>query len=224
VPDWTLVLLELRGAVAAPHIVRLAALGVAAPLFSLWPHIGSPFAAAFGAAFLVLEPFYNNALNIWHGQLTAYALLPRPWESSLRAKGIATILLTLIVVAFFVAITAFVQPSPPTLQELSRCFEYLLSVLFPLLAIGAIVSRQQPRPGSGFGLDDAAGGMVMLIILGLVSIPWSIAGTIASGELLLLSYTVVAAAVWWYVVIPSAARRIHEQIPHLWHNTQTLSR
>ncbi len=220
---WTLVSLELRGAAGPDHLVRMLPLAVLAPFVSLWPHIGSPFAAALVAAFLALEPFYNNTLSTWQGQLTAYALLPAEWTEYLRAKNAATLILTCGVVSCCVVLTAFIQPSPPATEDFFHCALYVLSVVFPLLAAGNSISWQQPRARSGWGLEDAAAGLVMLVLLGVVSIPYLLLSTMEQGELLLLVYTPAAAAVWWFKALPHAANRIHKQFPTLWHTIQTPS-
>jgi hypothetical protein len=222
-PEWPLVALEIRGAARALQVVRLVLLGIAAPLLSLWPYIGSPYVPSFAAAFLVLEPLYNTMLFIWPNQLTGYAVLPVRWESYLRAKGIAAVLITLAVAALFVTATAYMQPAPPTAHELAGCLLYLLSVMFPLLSVGTVVSRQQPRPATGIGLEDIAAGLVMLFLLGVASLPYVLVHAVPWGSYLLIAYTILAAIIWWFSMLPWSARHIQEEIPELWHTTRTLS-
>lgn len=213
--------LEIRGAAATGHLIRVLPLAVLTPFVSLWPQFGSPFIPAMVAAFLALEPSYNNTVNTWPGQLTAYGVLPADWIRYLRAKNCATALITLGVVSVFMILTAYMQPVTPGAGEASACALYLLSVLFPMLAIGNVVSWQQPRARIGWGLEDAAAGLVMLLILGLVSLPYALLSTLEQHEIFLVLYSGMAAAIWWYKAIPRAADRIHERFSTLWHKTQT---
>lgn len=213
--------LEIRGAASTGHLIRVLPLAVLTPFVSLWPQFGSPFIPALVAAFLSLEPFYNNTLNTWPGQLTAYGLLPADWIVYLRAKNCATALITLGVVSLFMLLTAFMQPVAPNSGEATACALYLLSILFPLLAIGNVVSWQQPRARIGWGLEDAAADLVMLLILGLVSLPYALLSTLEQNEVPLLIYSGMAAVIWWHEAIPRAAKSIHERFSTLWHKTQT---
>jgi hypothetical protein len=222
-PDASLVLLELRGAASVRTVVRLLAVSALAPLVSLWPQLGSPFAPAFAAAFLALEPLYNNALQLWPGHFTSYVLLPPPWDEILRAKLIATTVLASGAAAVLVALTSFFQPVPPTPGDIAGCALYFCSVHIPLFATGTLLSRQQSRGRIGFGLDDAAAGSMMMVLLGLMSIPFLIAAQLPAGTIIILAYTLVSAVVVWFFFIPKAARRIQKEIPELWHNMQTSS-
>lgn len=222
-PDTAHVMLELRGSASLRNVVRLVAVGALVPLVSLWPQLGSPFAPAFAAAFLALEPFYNNALQLWPGHLTSYALLPPRWEEILRAKLIAATVLASGAAALLVALTSFFQPVPPTLREIADCVMYFLSVHIPLFATGTLLSRQQPRERIGFGLDDAAAGAMMMVLLGLLSIPYLIIAPLPGGTIILTSYILASAAAVWFVFIPRAARHIQKEIPDLWHTMRTSS-
>jgi len=213
--------LEIRGAASTGHLVRVLPLAALTPFVSLWPQFGSPFIPGMVAAFLALEPFYNNTLNMWPGQLTAYGLLPADWILYLRAKNCATALITLGVVGLFMILTAYMQPVTPGPGEASACALYLLSVLFPMLSAGNVVSWQQPRARIGWGLEDAAAGLVMLLILGLVSMPYAVLSALEQSEMFLVLYSCIAAAIWWFKAIPRAAGRIHEQFSTLWHKTHT---
>ena len=219
-PDRKLIGLEIRGAASTGHLIRVLPLAVLTPFVSLWPQFGSPFIPAMVAAFLALEPFYNNTLNTWPGQFTAYGLLPADWIVVLRAKNCATALITLGVVTLFMVLTAFMQPVAPGSGEAAACVLYLLSILFPMLAIGNVVSWQQPRARIGWGLEDAAAGLVMLLILGLVSLPYALLSMLEQNEVPVLIYSGLAAAIWWYKAIPRAAGHIHERFSTLWHKTQ----
>lgn len=222
-PDASLVLLELRGAASMRTVVRLLILSALAPLASLWPQLGSPFAPAFAAAFLALEPLYNNGLQLWPGHFTSYVLLPLRWDEILRAKLIATTVLSSGAAAVPVALTSFFQPVPPTPGDAAGCALYFCSVHIPLFATGTLLSRQQPRGSIGFGLDDAAAGAMMMVLLGLTSVPFLIAASLPAGSLIILAYTLVSAVVVWFFFIPKAARRIQKEIPELWHSMETSS-
>ena len=222
-PDTALVMLELRGSASMRNVVRLLAVAALAPLVSLWPQLGSPFAPAFAAAFLALEPFYHNMLQLWPGHLTSYALLPSRWEEILRAKLIANTVVASGAAAILVALTSFFQPVPPTLKEMADCVLYFFSVHIPLFATGTLLSRQQPRGRIGFSLDDAAAGAMMMVLAGLLSIPYIIIAPLPGATIILPAYILASAAAIWFVFIPGAARHIQKEIPDLWNTMRTSS-
>jgi hypothetical protein len=207
---------ELRGMAATGHLFRVIPLALLAPLLSLWPHIGSPFAPAAIATMFVLEPFYNNALNLWRGQLTAGVVLSIDLPRTLQHKNIALILLTWACVAFFATIVAYVQPEPPRASRLVSFAFYLATIQFPLLMLGNSISWQQIRARSRWTLEDAAAAILMVIGGGAASLPWLLLAGLPGDDAVLLVYTAATCGVWWHYSIPRTARTIHERLPELW--------
>ena len=219
-PDMSLFALELRGMAATRYHLRIIPLAILAPLFSLWPYLGSPFTPAVIATLIVLEPCYNNALNMWAGQMTAGAVYPADWIRMLRRRNVVQIVLTWGVAALFTALVCYVQPEPPPLQQLGAFALYLASVQFPLLMLGNSFSWQQIRGRSGWGLEDVATALLMLVAGGLVSLPWFLVSGMPGDLIVLVVYSAGTAVAWWTYAVPHAAQTIHELYPDLWQQTQ----
>jgi hypothetical protein len=218
-PDLSLFALELRGMAATRYHLRIIPLAILAPLLSLWPHIGSPFTPAAIATMIVLEPCYNNALNMWAGQMTAGAVYPADWIRTLRRRNTVQITLTWGVATLFIALVSYVQPEPPPLQQIGAFALYLASVQFPLLMLGNSFSWQQVRGRSGWVLEDAATALIMLVAGGLVSLPWFLVSGARGGLIMLLFYIAGTAVAWWTYAVPRTAQTIHERYPDLWQQT-----
>jgi hypothetical protein len=218
-PDLSLFALEMRGMAATRYHLRIVPLAVLAPLLSLWPYIGSPFIPAAIATMIVLEPCYNNALNMWAGQMTAGAVHPADWIRTLRRRNAVQIVLTWGVAALFTALVSFVQPEPPQLQQIGAFALYLASVQFPLLMLGNSFSWQQIRGRSGWGLEDAATALIMLVAGGIVSLPWLLISGAQGKNFVLVLYIAGTAVAWWMYAIPRTAQTIHEGYPDLWQQT-----
>jgi hypothetical protein len=206
----------LRGMAATGHLLRAVPLALLAPLLSLWPYIGSPFAPAAIATMLTLEPFYNNSLNIWHGQLTAGVILPVDLIRTIRQRNIALIILTWGCAALFATMVSYVQPEPPDGTDLGSFALYLASLQFPLLILGNSISWQQIRARSRWTLEDAAAAILMVIGGGVASLPWFLLAGLPGDDLLLLVYTAGTGVLWWRYAIPRTASIIHERSPELW--------
>ncbi len=217
--DLRMIALELRGMIATGHLLRIAPLAIIAPVLSLWPYIGSIFAPAMVATLVTLEPFYNNALNLWHGQTTSGVLFPVDGARMLRAKNAALIILTWGCASFFVTLVCYVQPEPPGAPQITSSALYLAAVQFPLLMLGNSFSWQQLRPRSRWTLEDAAGAILMLIGGGLVSVPPLVLGELPGSQIMLVVYTLAMGAAWWAVAIPHVARVIQERRTDLWQQT-----
>jgi hypothetical protein len=217
------IIFELHGMCTTGHLLRLLPLSVLAPLLSLWPYIGSPFAPAVLGTILSLEPFYNNMLNIWPGQMTTGGLFPTGWESTLRRRNIAVIIVTWGVLSYFTVLVAYVQPEPVALEGISAFVLYMASIQFPLLMIGNSFSWQQIRGRSGWGLEDAAAALTMLIGACITSIPFLTLCGVPGDSIILILYTAVTGTFWWSRSIPRTARTIHERYPDLWQQTHLTS-
>jgi hypothetical protein len=217
------IIFELRGMFTTGHFFRLLPLSVLAPLLSLWPYIGSPFAPAVLATLISLEPFYNNMLNIWPGQMTTGGLFPTGWEPALRRRNIAVVIATWGVLAHFTVLIAYVQPVPVAPESIGTFALYLASIQFPLLMIGNSFSWQQIRGRTGWGLEDAAAALTMLIGGAITSIPFLVGTGIPGDSLILILYTAVTGALWWFRSIPRTANAIHERYPDLWQQTHLTS-
>jgi hypothetical protein len=217
------IIFELRGMFTTGHLFRLLPLSLLAPSLSLWPYIGSPFVPAVLATFLSLEPFYNNMLNIWGGQMTAGALFPAGWTSTLRRRNIAVIIVTWGVLAFYSVLVAYVQPEPVSRERIAALVLYMASIQFPMLMIGNSFSWQQIRGRSGWGLEDAAAALTMLIGVGITSLPFFALTGIPGDSIILILYTAATGVFWWSHSIPRTARTIHEQYPDLWQHTRATS-
>jgi hypothetical protein len=217
------IIFELRGMLTTGHLFRLLPLSLLAQLLSLWPYIGSPFAPAVLATFLSLEPFYNNMLNIWAGQMTSGGIFPTGWVSTLRRRNIAVIIVTWGVLAFYTILVAYVQPEPVAPELFGALVLYMASIQFPLLMIGNSFSWQQVRGRNGWGLEDAAAALIMLVGVGISSLPFFALTGIPGDGIILILYTAAAAAFWWSRSVPRAARIIHERYPDLWQQTHLTS-
>jgi hypothetical protein len=215
-PDIGLIGLELRGMMAARHLYRLAPLGILAPLLSLWPYIGSPIVPAALATMITLEPFYNNATNLWKGQMTAGVVLPAGHLHMLRRRNVALIILTWCCSAFFAVVVAYVQPEPPTVSVLLMYALYTATIQFPLLMIGNSVSWQQVRARSRWSLEDAAAAVIMVAGGAIVSIPFLLIEGIPGDITIFLCYSAAMAIIWWQWSLPHTARVLHERMPELW--------
>ncbi len=202
--------------VATGHLARILPLAILAPLVSLWPYIGSPFLPAAIATLLALEPFYNNGLDLWCGQLTAGVVLPADAVRMMRMRNIGVIILTWSCAAFFAALVAFVQPEPPAMRDLGTFALYLLSIQFPLLIVGNDLSWQQIRPVSRWTLEDAAAALIMTAAAGVLSLPYILIIGMPGDVIILLGYAACTAALWWTVALRRTARTIHERYPDLW--------
>jgi hypothetical protein len=211
-----MIIIELRGMVATGHFVRMAPLALIAPLLSLWPYIGSLFAPVMIATFITLEPFYNNTLNLWRGQVTSVAVLPADLVRLLRQKNAGLIIMTWGCALFFTTLVSYVQPEPPSASRLASFAFYLAAVQFPLLMIGNSISWQQIRAHSQWTLEDAAGAVLMVIGGGVVSVPPVLLAELPGNEIILAMYACAMGAVWWRYAVPHTARAIHERRTDLW--------
>ena len=207
---------ELRGMLATGHLLRLLPLALLAPLFALWPYIGSPFVPAALATLIVLEPFYNNDLNLWRGQLTAGVVLPADLMRTMRQRNIALIILTWASAGFFALLVAYVQPEPPAVSHLISFALFMASIQFPLLILGSMLSWQQIRPRSRWSLEDAAAAIIMVIGGAVVSLPYLLIAGLPGDGVILLAYTGGMAGIWWAYALPRTAQTIHERLPDLW--------
>lgn len=214
--ELRMITLELRGMLATGHLLRMAPLAFVVPALSLWPYIGSIFAPAMIATLLTLEPFYNNALNLWGGQTTSGVILPVDAALLLRRKNAATIIMTWGCAAFFTILVCYVQPIPPAAGQLVSFALYLAAVQFPLLMLGNSISWQQIRPRSRWTLEDAAGAILMLIGGGVISIPPLLLGGLPGQAFTLPACACALGLAWWRVAIPHTARIIHDQRTDLW--------
>jgi hypothetical protein len=214
--DLRMIGLELRGMASTGHLLRIPPLALLASLLSLWPYIGSPFAPAAVATMLALEPFYNNTLDLWRGQLTADVVLPIDVARTLRRKNIALILLTWACASVFVILVCYVQPEPPLLPHVLSFVFYLATVQFPLLMLGNSISWQQIRPRSRWTLEDAAAGILMVIGGGVVSLPWLLLTGLSGDGIIFIVYTAAMGSIWWSYAIPRTAHIIHERQAELW--------
>ena len=214
--DLRMIITELRGMMATGHLFRMVPLAIIAPILSLWPYIGSIFAPAVIATLITLEPFYNNALNLWHGQVTAGAVLPADLARVLRQKNAALIVVTWGCAVVFIALVSYIQPEPPSPSMLISIALFLAALQFPLLMIGNSLSWQQIRVRSRWTLEDAAGAVLMVIGGGVASVPPVLLAQLPGDEVLLAAYTVAMGAVWWRVAVPHAAHAIHERRADLW--------
>jgi hypothetical protein len=208
--------LELRGMIAAKHLLRLIPLGILAPLLSLWPYFGSPFVPAAVATLLALEPFYNNGANLWKGQLTAGVVLPSSFERMLRRRNIAVAILTWCCMGFFGIIVAYVQPEPIATPAIAAFAMYIVTIQFPLLMIGNSLSWQQVRPRSRWSLEDAAAAIIMLVGALMASLPFLFITGTGGDTLILTVYSAVMGVSWWRWSIPHTSRVLHERMPDLW--------
>ena len=214
--DLRMIITELRGMMATGHLLRMVPLAIIAPILSLWPYIGSMFAPAVIATLVTLEPFYNNALNLWRGQVTAGAVLPANLARVLRQKNAALIVLTWGCAVVFITLVSFIQPEPPSPSMLISIALFLAAVQFPLLMIGNSISWQQIRPRSRWTLEDAAGAILMLIGGGVISIPPLLLGGLPGQAFTLPACACALGLAWWRVAIPHTARIIHDQRTDLW--------
>jgi hypothetical protein len=214
--DLVLIGHELRGMVATRHLLRLVPLAPLASLFALWPYIGSPFVPAVLATFITLEPFYKNTLNLWRGQMTSTVLLPSDLVRTLRLRNCALIVLTFATAALFAILVSYVQPEPPTIAPLLAFAFFMASIQFPLLILGNILSWQQIRPRSRWSLEDAAAVILMMIWVGLASVPSLLILGLTGDWAILLIYTAGMAWGWWAFALPRTAETIHEHLPDLW--------
>lgn len=214
--EFRRVLIELRGMIATGHLLRMIPLALIAPLLSLWPYIGSVFAPAVIATLLTLEPFYNNTLNLWRGQVTAIVVLPADLTRMLREKNAALVILTWGCAAFFVVVISYVQPEPPDASRLASFALYLAAIQFPLLMLGNSISWQQIRASSRWTLEDAAAAVLMMIGGCAASVPPVFLAQLPAHEIFLAAYTFAMGALWWRYAVPHTARAIHERRTDLW--------
>ena len=63
----------------------------------------------------------------------------------------------------------------------------------------------------------------MMVLLGLLSIPYIIVAPLPGGTIILPAYILGSAAAVWFVFIPKAAQHIQKEIPDLWHTMRTSS-
>lgn len=222
--DVRRILIELEGALATRHFVRIVPLSILAPLISLWPHIGSPFVPAAVAAMLTVEPFVNNTLALWPGRLTSLGILPADPVRTVRVMNAATGILTVVTALWFGVLVSYVQPVPPSAADIARAAMYLATILFPLLIAGNILSVQQVRDSSGWGLQDAAAGLTILLTTAVVSLPWLLLHAVPGGAIMLAAVIITGAALWWHHSTPRTAVIILEQFPELWQNIHPSSR
>ena len=169
----TLLRWEIRYFFQNVHQLFLFPLVIAGILLAMWPHIGSAFVPVFLVVLLGTEREYNNILNRWPSEHAALLLLPLDWRAAIVAKNLATVVITLLLIAVTSIILLYFAPVTPGLDDTLDAMLYFATVLFPLLASGNARSLHSSRPGLPADLDDLPEAVISLVVLAIASTPFA---------------------------------------------------
>lgn len=206
-----IVALELRHAALTSrslHIVPLLGAGILAVSLPFPP---PPLLAAVWIGLAALEPHYNTMLYRTPREFQAMSLLPANQRSIVRAKNVATVLLSAGAALIAALVLQFFSRSAISTRDAADGLLLFLSLAFPLLHAGNRRSLQYPRRVSGWQTDDLIEGVGFLVTIAVLSIPFLLLAGALDSPLLCLLYTVAVAAYWFRVSVPSTARWIDSQ-------------
>jgi hypothetical protein len=215
--EWLFFTLEIRHFFSSGQTLKFLPLSACAVFMVLWPYIGSPFVPVIAAAVTGLEPQFCNLLFRSPHEYEALAMFPLSWERVIIAKNLATAALVLLMVVLVSLTVLYFSPVFPRLWDLADLLLYLATVVFPLIHAGNLRSVQQPRRVTGLTTTDLAEALVLLVILGLFSLPYLFLHGLPWGPALCLLYAAATVVFWIRVSVPGTAgkiRREHERICH----------
>ena len=208
---WLLFTMEIRQFFSHPRNLQFLPLVVPGFFLVLWPYISSPFIPVFIIIFAGLEGQFNNLLFRTPNEFDALIIFPVSWELVVLMKNVATISLTVILFLMVSMAMVYFSPEPPNPQQLGHALVYLSTVLFPLAHVGNLRSVQHPRRTAGWQVDDLAEAVVMLVVIGVLSIPYAIVIGLFDSVLLCIAYAAVTVLFWLRVSIDSTAQHIQKE-------------
>lgn len=206
--EWALFGMELRQFYADRQNLKFIPLTLLAIAFALWPYIGSPLVPVVLVVFAGLEPQLNNVLFRTPLEYEALSLFPPAWKNVVIAKNLSTVVITLSLFLIIAVIVEYFSPEAVSLRELGQALLYLLTIIFPLLSSGNRRSVQHPRRHTGWETDQVAESVVLLVVVGIFSLPYFILEGLPGGDWTCLLYGVLTSIFWFRKSIPGTEARI----------------